>query len=290
MDTVNGIPSGFPSLDAITGGWQNSNLIIIASKPSAGKTAFAQNIVWNAAVDKNIPVAFFSLELFSVQLAKRMIRNKAKFSKVLLEGLDGRRTISEQELAQLASSLTGISAAQLSIDDTLFIDDTPSLKATEFHEKAKKMVDENGIRLIVIDYLQLMVGPEEFRGLRKEELSFIVRTLKSTAKELNTPIIVLTQMSKISRMSGINNDGRPEELSELHEFGAIDEVADLIILICRPNFLSQAEFPEDKDARCLIVAKNSNGGLGEVSMSFSTENLAFEEMDIISKDPTPRLE
>jgi len=204
MDTINtvtGIPSGFPSLDAITGGWQNSNLIIIASRPSVGKTAFAQNIVRNAAVDKNIPVAFFSLEMSSVQLAKRMIRNEAKFGKIFLDGLEGRRAISEQEWAQLESCLTGLSEAPL------YIDDTPGLKVTEFHKKAKKLVEEKGIRLIVIDYLQLMAGPEEFRGLREEEVSFIVRTLNSTAKELNIPIIALTQMSRMSRR---NNDGRPE--------------------------------------------------------------------------------
>lgn len=230
-------------------------------------------------MDKNIPVAFFSLEMSSVQLAKRMIRNEAKFSKVLLEGFDGRRAISEQELAQLESSLTGLSAAPL------FIDDTPGLKVTEFHEKAKKLVDENGIRLIVIDYLQLMAGPEEFRGLREEEVSFIARTLKSTAKELNIPIIALSQ---ISRMIGRLNTGRPE-LSQLRESESIEEVADSIILIHRPDILGLSERPEDREACCLIVAKNRNGGIGEVSMSFSTENLAFKESNNTVEEPEPKV-
>lgn len=140
----NGIPSGFPALDAITGGWQNSNLIIVASRPSVGKTAFAQNIVRNAWVDYNIPAAFFSLEMSSLQFATRMMRSEAKINKLYLEG---GRTLTEEEYAQLQleSRLSGLSGAPL------YIDDTPCLKLSDFHEKAKNLVDKKGVRLIVID-------------------------------------------------------------------------------------------------------------------------------------------
>lgn len=257
-----GIPSGFPALDAITGGWQNSNLIIVASRPFVGKTAFAQNIVRNAGVDYNIPVAFFSLEMSSLQFATRMMRSEAKLNKLYFEG---GRTLTEGEYAQLESRFAGLSGAPL------YIDDTPGLKLSDFHEKAKNLVDEKGVRLIVIDYLQLMCGPKELRGQRDEEVAFITRALKSTAKELNIPIIALAQLSRIT---GTNKGGRPEP-SQLRESGAMEEAADSIILIHRPDFLGLSDNQEDREKCIFIVAKNKNGKLGEVSARFHSDNLSF---------------
>ena len=273
-NSLSGIPSGFPSLDALTGGWQNSNLIIIASRPSVGKTAFAQNVVRNAAVDYNIPVAFFSLEMSSLQFATRIIRSEAKFNKLFFEG---GRTLTEQEYAQLESRLAGLSGAPL------YIDDTPGLKLSDFHEKAKKYVNEYDVRLIVIDYLQLMCGPDELRGQREEEVSFIARGLKTIAKELKVPIIATCQLSRsLTRFCS----ARPE-LSQLRESGAIEEVADSVILIHRPDIISIIENPADKELCLIIVAKNRNGGLGDVSTLFHSENLSFTETDeaIVIKEP-----
>lgn len=247
-----GIPSVFLALDAITGGLQNSNLIIVASRPSVGKTAFAQNIVRNAAVDYNIPVAFFSLEMSSLQFATRMMRSEAKLNKLYFEG---GRTLTEEEYAQLESHFAGLSGAPL------YIDDTSGIKLFDFHEKAKNLVDKKGVRLIVIDYLQLMCGQEELRDQRDKEVAFITRTLKSTAKELNIPIIALAQLSRIT---GTDEGGRPEP-SELRESGAMEEIADSIILIHRPDFMGLSDNQEDREKCISIVAKNRNGKLGEVS-------------------------
>lgn len=253
-NTRKGISSGFPSLDEITGGWQDSNLIVIASRPSIGKTAFAMQIACDAAVDNNIPVAFFSLEMSAGQFGGRIILHEIYNS----QKLDS----SEKHLARLSES-------------PLYVDDTPGLKIDEFKTKAKELVEEKGVRLIIVDYLQLMCGPEELelKGQREEVINYIVKTLKSVAKELNVPIIALCQLSRTS-------SGRPE-LSQLRESGAIEEVADSIILIHRPYIISVPETPGDRELRILIVAKNRNGELGEVPARFHSDNLSFTE----SHDP-----
>lgn len=229
-----GISSGFASLDKITGGWQNSDLIILASRPSVGKTAFAHRIALNAALN-NVPVAIFSIEMSSVQFVKRIL-------------------ISEQ-LADLS-------------DVPLFVDDTPALKVNEFCEKAKKLVEEEGVRLFVIDYLQLMCGPEELQGKREEEVSFIIQTLKSVAKKLDVAIIALSQLSRIP---GRGIDARPE-LRQLYQFEAVEKVADTVILIYRPHY----NMNNNEDFH-LIVAKNRNGKLGEAILYFLRDKLCFTE-------------
>lgn len=259
---ISGIPSGFPSLDSLTGGLQNSDLIIVASRPSVGKSSFAQNIVCNAAVDNKIPVAYFSLESSLRQFANRMSLSGAKFGKVIIDEMEGK----------YESCLTGLSGAPL------YVDDTPALPMAEFHTKAAKLVEEQGVRLIVVDYLQLMSGPEALHGRREEEVAFIVRALKSAAQELNVPIIALSQLSRISRQ----DDGRPE-LCDLRESGAIGEVADSVILIHRPGYCydysGPSENPEEIESEkaIFIVAKNSNGELGEINARFHLENLTFTE-------------
>ncbi len=265
--TERGIPSGFPSLDRITDGWQKSNLIVIASRPSVGKTAFALYTARNAAVEHNIPVAFFSVEMSSAQLSKRLIIQETKLSK---EGKNGFRDIYMTEWRQLQGKLEKLSKAPL------YIDDTPGLSVKDFHEKAKQLVDEQGVKMILVDYLQLMRGPEEFRGQREQEVAYIARALKSIAKELNVPVIALTQLSR----KAINaRTGRPE-LKDIRESVSIEETADLVILIHRPDIVEAIEDPSNRERAEFIIAKNLNGNLDEVPMLFKAEKFQFEEIDM----------
>lgn len=266
-----GIPSGFPSLDKITGGWQQSNLIVVASRPSIGKTAFAQNLARNVAINQHIPIAFFSLEMSAGQFAKRLFVQETGVGKKTIDGFDTADAIMWLQVGDRLTALSNV---------PFYVDDTPGLKLAEFKEKAKTLVDEKGIRLIVIDYVQLMNGPEELRGHREEEVSFIIRELKATAKELDVPIIALAQLSKAL---GKNNYKRPEP-GDLRESGALEEVADLIILLHRPDYLGLSVEPKDKEISELIVAKNRNGETGEVPLRFDTPTLSFHESDEASNE------
>lgn len=260
-NTERGIPSGFPSLDRITEGWLKSNLIVIASRPAVGKTTFALNIARNAAVDFNIPVAFFSLEMSSEQLSRRLIMQETGLSK---EDYLGHREIDTTNWQQLEGRLEKLSKAPL------YVDDTPGLSLKDFREKVKELVEEKNVRLIVVDFLQLMQGPEEFRGQREQEVAYIARALKSTAKEMNVPVIALSQLSRTIRPA------RPE-LKDLRESASIEETADLVILIHRPDIVAAIEDPSDRERAEFIIAKNLNGNLDEVPMLFKVEKLQFEE-------------
>lgn len=263
-NTERGIPSGFPSLDRITGGWQNSNLIVIASRPSVGKTTFALNVARNAAVEHNIPVAFFSLEMSSAQLSRRLIMQETGLSK---EDYLGHWEIDTTNWQQLEGRLEKLSKA------LLYVDDTPGLSLKDFREKVKELVEEKNVRLIVVDYLQLMQGPEEYRGQREQEVAYIARALKSTAKEMNVPVIGLSQLSRTALSA---RTGRPE-LKDIRESVSIEETADLVILIHRPDIVAAIEDPSDRERAEFIIAKNLNGNLGEVPMLFKAEKLQFEE-------------
>ena len=261
-----GIPSGFPSLDKITGGWQKSNLIVLASRPSIGKTAFAMNLASNVAINQHIPVAFFSLEMSAGQFAKRLIVQETGVGKKTINGLDAADT---HKWLQIEERLTALS------NSPFYVDDTPGLKLAEFKEKARSLVDEKGIRLIVIDYVQLMNGPEELRGNRDEEISFIMRELKATAKELDVPIVALAQLSKAL---GQNNAKCPES-RDLRESRALEEVADLILLLHRPDYLGLSEDPKAKEISELIVAKNRTGETVDIPLRFDTSSLIYNERD-----------
>ena len=265
-NTERGIPSGFPSLDRITGGWQNSNLIVIASRPSVGKTTFALNIARFAAVDCNIPVAFFSVEMSSSQLARRLIIQETGLSK---EDNLGHRDIYTTEWQQLEGRLEKLSKAPL------YVDDTPGLSVKDFREKVKELVEEKNVRLIIVDYIQLMSGPEEFRGQREQEVAYVARALKSTSKELKVPVIALSQLSRSLTKSG---PGRPE-LKDLRESDSIEETADLIVLIHHPEIIGIRVDPADREKTEFIIAKNLNGYLNEVPLLFKAEKLQFEEPD-----------
>ncbi|MBQ3917707.1 MAG: replicative DNA helicase, partial [Bacteroidales bacterium] len=219
---LSGVPSGYQSIDRITMGWQPSDLIILAARPSVGKTAFALNIARNASVDHNMPVAVFSLEMPAIQLAKRLMTSE---SGLPADKIKGGTKLQPREWEQLEYRLKALSKAPL------YVDDTPGLPIMEFRTKAKRLVKTKGVRLIIVDYLQLMQGPAELRGMREQEVAAISRTLKATAKELNVPIIALSQLSRdaVKRTGG---NGKPQ-LSDLRESGSIEQDADMVLFVHR---------------------------------------------------------
>ena len=261
---LSGVPSGFPSIDAITLGWQASDLIILAARPSVGKTAFVLNLARNASVDFNMPVAIFSLEMPSIQLAKRMMVSETRLS---ADKIKGGTKLEPYEWVQLEEQLKRLAKAPL------YIDDTPSLPVMEFRSKVKKLVKQKGVRLVVVDYLQLMQGPAELRGMREQEVAAISRTLKATAKELNVPIIALSQLSRQSENRQGSN--RRPQLSDLRESGSIEQDADMVIFIHRYDYQGLSDNPDDIGRTQIIIAKHRNGAIADVDMKFRADEVRF---------------
>ena len=261
---LSGVPSGFESLDKITQGWQASDLIILAARPSVGKTAFVLNLARNAAVDFNMPVAIFSLEMPSIQLAKRMMVSETRLS---ADKFRGGEKIADWEWKQLDIQLTRLVKAPI------YIDDTPSLPVMEFRSKVKKLVKQKGVRLIIVDYLQLMQGPSELRGMREQEVAAISRTLKATAKEMNVPIIALSQLSRQSENRQGSN--RRPQLSDLRESGSIEQDADMVIFIHRYDYQGLSDNPDDVGRTQIIIAKHRNGAIADIDMRFRAEEVRF---------------
>lgn len=268
VDGFNGVPSGYASIDRITQGWQPSDLIILAARPSVGKTAFSLNIVRNAAVDHHYPVAFFSLEMASKQIVKRLITSETGLA---ADKIKGAVKLEPYEWQQLEYKIKALATAPL------YIDDTPGMQLMEFRTKAKNLVKNKGVRLIVVDYLQLMQGPVELRGMREQEVAAISRTLKATAKELDIPIIALSQLSRqaVTRQGG---SGKPV-LSDLRESGSIEQDADMVLFIHRPDFVGLSENPEDKEKTQIIIAKHRNGETCDIDMVFKSDQVRFMELD-----------
>ena len=264
---LSGVPSGFVSIDSVTMGWQKSDLIILAARPSVGKTAFSLNLMRNAAVDHHMPVAIFSLEMSAIQLAKRMMTSESGLS---ADKIKGGAKLEDYEWEQLEQRLRALSSAPI------YIDDTPGIQIMEFRTKAKNLVKNKGVRLIIVDYLQLMEGPNELKANREQAVAFISRTLKATAKELNIPIIALSQLSRqaVQRQGG---GGKPQ-LSDLRESGAIEQDADMVIFIHRPDFIGLSENPEDKEKTQIIIAKHRNGQTCDIDMLFKGDQIRFIEM------------
>lgn len=264
---LSGVPSGFASLDGITQGWQASDLIILAARPSVGKTAFVLNLTRNAAVDFNMPVAFFSLEMPSIQLAKRMMVSETRLSG---DKFRGGEKIEDWEWKQLDIQLKRLVKAPI------YIDDTPSLPVMEFRSKVKKLVKQKGVRLVVVDYLQLMQGPSELRGMREQEVAAISRTLKATAKEMNVPIIALSQLSRQSENRQGSN--RRPQLSDLRESGSIEQDADMVIFIHRYDYQGLSENPDDVGRTQIIIAKHRNGAIADIDMKFRADEVRFVDL------------
>ena len=268
-DKLRGVPSGYTELDRITQGWQKSDLIILAARPSMGKTAFALNLARNAAVNFNRPVAFFSLEMSSVQLVTRLISTETSLTADKLRSGD----LAEYEWQQLNTKVTPLT------DAPIFIDDTPQLSIFELRAKCRRLKQQHDIQMIFIDYLQLMTAKGGDKGLnREQEISTISRSLKSLAKELEIPVLALSQLSRsVEQRPG----SKKPILSDLRESGAIEQDADMVMFIYRPEYYKDGADAEDKPKGYSIIdiAKHRNGKLGEVELRFVGQYARFEEFE-----------
>ena len=263
---LSGVPSGFPSVDKITLGWQASDLIILAARPSVGKTAFVLTMARNMAVDHKIPVAFFSLEMASTQLVKRLMISETGLS---AEKIKGGKKLEQYEWEQLNERLNALSQAPL------YIDDTPGLSIYEFRSKARRLVSSAGVKMIIIDYLQLMAGPPELKAMREQEVSAISRSLKAIAKELNVPILALSQLSRAVETRG---GAKRPQLSDLRESGAIEQDADIVMFIHRPDYYGMTEDPSQVGLTDIIIAKHRNGAVCDVQMKFRNSEVRFVDV------------
>jgi len=269
---LSGISSGFDKLDRLTSGWQPSDLIIIAARPGMGKTAFTLSMARNIAVNTNMPVAFFSLEMSSVQLITRLISSETGLSSEKLR--TGR--LAKHEWEQLNVKVKGLEKAPL------YIDDTPSLSIFDLRAKARRLSSQHGIRLIVVDYLQLMTsGGSQKGGNREQEISTISRNLKALAKELDVPVIAISQLSRAVETRG--GSKRPL-LSDLRESGAIEQDADIVSFIYRPEYYKIDEWDDEERTPTqgqaeFIVAKHRNGGLDSIRLKFIGHLGKFDNLD-----------
>ncbi len=265
---ITGVPSGIVEIDRITAGWQRSDLIILAGRPGMGKTAFVLSIARNAAVDHDTPVALFSLEMSSVQLVTRLISAETQLSSEKLR--TGKLT--EAEWTQLNTKIQQISEAKI------FIDDTPALSVFELKAKARRLKANHHIGMIVIDYLQLMRGEDSKNGNREQEISYISRSLKGLAKDLDIPIIALAQLS---RQVEQRQDKKPI-LSDLRESGSIEQDADIVGFIYRPEYykIQEVDGMDTTGLAQFIIEKHRNGSTGGVWMRFRNEYAKFENAEV----------
>jgi len=269
---ISGIPSGFTELDKVTSGWQESSLVIIAARPAMGKTAFVLSMAKNIAVDYKIPVALFSLEMSNVELVNRLIMNVCEIegSKIKTGKLTG------EERKRLDTKINELLGAPL------YVDDSPSLSVFELQSKARKLVREHEIKLIIIDYLQLMNAQGMNFGSREQEVSTISRNLKALAKELSIPIIALSQLNRgVEARTG--NEGKKPQLSDLRESGAIEQDADMVCFIHRPEYYHI--YQDEKTGQNLqgladiIIAKHRSGGLADIYLRFEGKFTKFKNND-----------
>lgn len=266
---LSGLTSGFPSLDKMTNGWQNSDLVIIAARPAMGKTAFVLSMMKKMGCDHNIPVALFSLEMATVQLVRRLMGNVCEISGEKLRS----GQLAPHEWAQLDSRINQLDNAPI------YVDDTSGLSIFELRTKARRLVREHGVKMIMIDYLQLMTASGMNYGNRQEEVSMISRNLKGLAKELNIPIVALSQLNRgVEGREGL--EGKRPQLSDLRESGAIEQDADIVCFIHRPEYYHIYQDDHGRDLRGkaqIIIAKHRNGAVGDVTLTFRGEFARFEE-------------
>ncbi len=267
---VSGVPSGFTDLDRITSGWQRSDMVVVAARPGMGKTAFVLSMARNMAVEFQIPVAIFSLEMSSVQLVQRLISSETEIDAEKLR----KGSLQDHEFHQLHQRISRISEAPI------FIDDTAGLSVFELRAKCRRLKAQHGIQMIIIDYLQLMtVGGDNRAGNREQEISTISRSIKGIAKELDVPVIALSQLSRQVETRG--GDKRPL-LSDLRESGAIEQDADIVAFIYRPEYYN---LDQDADGNptagtgTIIIAKHRNGALGDVKLRFIGRLAKFANLE-----------
>ncbi|MBR76836.1 MAG: replicative DNA helicase [Flavobacteriales bacterium] len=269
-DTLSGIPTGFSNLDRVTSGWQASDLIIIAARPGMGKTAFALSMARNIAIDYKKAVGFFSLEMSSEQLVNRLIASEAQLGANKLRKGD----LADHEMIQLHEKIKYLSEAPI------FIDDTPALTIFELRAKARRLVKNHKVGILIIDYLQLMHAGGN-AGNREQEISTISRSLKGIAKELKIPVIALSQVNRgVESRSGVGSK-RPM-LSDLRESGAIEQDADIVTFIYRPEYYKIFEWDNGDDSRGqaeIMIAKHRNGSLANIRLKFTAEFARFSNLD-----------
>lgn len=267
---LSGVPTGFRGLDALTSGWQRSDMIVIAARPAMGKTAFVLSMARNTAVDYNMGVAIFSLEMSSVQLVKRLIASEARISAEKLR----KGNLEDHEFQQLYTRVSKLSTAPI------FIDDTPGLNVFDLRAKCRRLKMQYDIQMVIIDYLQLMsAGGGKGTGNREQEISTISRSIKEIAKELNVPIIALSQLSRSVETRG--GDKRPV-LSDLRESGAIEQDADIVGFLYRPEYyglMQNEDGSSNQGIGEVIIAKHRNGALDSVRMRFVGQFARFENME-----------
>ncbi len=276
QEGLSGVETGFTNLDKLTSGWQPSDLIIIAARPAMGKTAFVLSMARNMAIDFGHPVALFSLEMASVQLITRLISSETGLSSEKLR--TGKLEPHEWEM--LSTKVKNLEKAPL------FIDDTPSLSIFDLRAKCRRLVSQHGIKIVIVDYLQLMTagGNSKGGGNREQEISTISRNLKALAKELNVPVIALSQLSRAVETRGSSK--RPL-LSDLRESGAIEQDADIVSFLYRPEYYKIDEWDDDEASPTagqaeIMIAKHRNGGIENVRLKFLGHLGKFDNLDDFS--------
>jgi replicative DNA helicase len=268
-DNLSGVPSGFTKIDRMTSGWQRSDLVIIAARPSMGKTAFVLSMARNMAVEHKRPIAIFSLEMSSIQLVNRLIVSETELPSDRIRN----GNLEQFEWEQLEYKIKKL------VEAPIYIDDTPGISIFELRAKARRLKAKYGIDLIIIDYLQLMTGNKETQGNREQEVSQISRSLKGVAKELDVPVIALSQLNRSVEMR--SGTKRPQ-LSDLRESGAIEQDADLVLFIHRPEKYGLTEDEEGNSMigiAEIIIAKHRNGALGDIQLRFRDELAKFQELE-----------
>ena len=272
---VTGVPSGYVKLDQLTAGLQPSDLVILAGRPSMGKTAFALNIARNAAIEHGIPVGIFSLEMSSDSLAMRLLCTEAKVN--IMSVRTGKFT--KEEMGRLTEYATKLMAAPI------FIDDTPAMNVLELRAKARRLKAEHNIQLLVVDYLQLMEGKGDNR---QQEITHISRSLKAIAKELDVPVLALSQLS---RAVETRDKSKKPQLSDLRESGSIEQDADVVMFVYRPEYYGIMEFQDTGESThnmCeIIIGKQRNGPTGTVRLTFLKEYGKFADPDILHEGTLP---
>ncbi|MEA1887752.1 MAG: replicative DNA helicase [Bacteroidota bacterium] len=267
-DALVGVPSGFTKLDRLTSGWQRSDLIIIAARPSMGKTAFALTMARNMSIDHKKSVAFFSMEMSAVQLVNRLIVAETELPSNRIK--NGR--LKEDEWKQLETKIKTLE------DASIYIDDTPAISVFELRAKCRRLSAQHKLDIAIVDYLQLMTGPRD-AGSREQEVSSISRALKSISKELDVPIVALSQLNRSVEVRGGNK--RPQ-LSDLRESGAIEQDADMVIFIHRPEKYGFTTLDNDMPSKGIaeiILAKNRNGPVDDVLLRFREERAQFIDVE-----------
>ena len=271
QDGMLGIPTGFPYMDQMLSGFQGTQLIIIAGRPGMGKTSFAMNIVEHIGLVKNIPCLVFSLEMSADQLATRLLCSEARIDSQLTRS----GKMGAQEITKLAEAMKVLSNAPI------YIDDSATITVTEMLAKARRMQKQSGLGLIAIDYLQLLQGTGRSEN-RQQEVAQITRSLKIMAKELNVPIVLLSQLSRASEKR--EKKTRYPMLSDLRESGAIEQDADVVIFLHREDYYPEDKTPENAGKARIIIAKQRSGPTGAIAMQWQGEYTKYMETDYIHDD------